>query len=100
MRQVKRRVWLLPLAAVAAFPSSVDARSIRPPVLGNWEGRGPHGLALSLELARSGKRIRAAAVAVRVPVGCPATTRNALALAGTRAVYAGPRAAPPGLSHP
>jgi len=91
---------VLGLALAALLPGSAGARSIRPPVVGNWEGRGTHGLSLSFQLARIGSRIRLQALAVTVPVGCPATVRDAVALAGTSAVYAGPRAAPPGLSHP
>lgn len=91
---------MLGLSLAALLPASAGARPIRPPVVGNWEGKGTHGLSLSFQLGRIGSRIRVQALAVTVPVGCPATARDAVALAGTSAVYAGPRAAPPGLSHP
>jgi len=92
--------WLVGFALAALLPASAEARSIRPPVAGNWEGKGTHGLSLSFQLGRIRSRIRLQALAVTVPVGCPATVRDAVALASTSAVYAGPRAAPPGLSHP
>jgi hypothetical protein len=92
--------WILGLVLATLLPASAGARSIRPPVAGNWEGKGTHGLSLSFQLARIGSRIRLQALAVTVPVGCPATVRDAVALVGTGAVYAGPHAAPPGLSHP
>jgi hypothetical protein len=91
---------VLSLALAALLPASAGGRAIRPPVVGNWEGVATHGLSLSFELGRIGSRIRVQALAVTVPVGCPATFRDAVAVAGTTAVYAGPRAAPPGLSHP
>jgi hypothetical protein len=94
------RAWFVPIAVAALVPGTVAARSVRTPVVGNWEGTGPHGLALSFQLARRGSRLRATALAVTVPVGCPPTVRQTVTLAGTNPVYAGPRAAPPGLSRP
>src|SRR5919197_3086493 len=94
------RAWILAAAVAAFLPATVEARAIRPPAVGSWEGNGPHGLALSFQLARRGSRLRATALAVMVPVGCPPTVRQTVTLAGTNPVYAGPRAAPPGLSRP
>ena len=93
-------VCAIGLVLAALVPASAGGRSIRPPVVGDWEGKGTDGLQLSFQLAHVGSRIRAQALALTLPVGCPATVRDTVAVAGTRPVYAGPHAAPPGLSHP
>src|ERR1700693_5530200 len=93
--------WVLAAAGSVLLAASAEARSSRLPDPGNWEGKGPHGLALSFQLARTRSGPHAQALAVTVPAGCPADVRNALAVAGTtKTIYSGPGAAPPGLSHP
>jgi hypothetical protein len=90
MLRTTARASALALAVLPlCLPASVEATSIGPPALGSWEGRGPQGLALSFELRRVAGAIRAEALAVSVPIGCPARARNTIAVAGTNAVYAG-----------
>jgi hypothetical protein len=72
-----------------SLPGSVTASPVASPALGSWEGKGPHGLALSFELRGAAGRVRAEALAVTLPVGCPATARNTIAVAGTKTVYTG-----------
>lgn len=90
MRHWNVRAGVLALCVVPlSLPGSVTASPVQIPASGNWEGRGPHGLALSFQLRRVAGGIRADALAVSVPIGCPATRRNSIAVAGTRTAYAG-----------
>ena len=62
------------LAAVATAP--LAAARVRPPirpVLGDWEGTGPHGLGLSFEFVRRGRHVVVLDYALGLPTGCRST---------------------------
>ena len=64
------------------------------PALGDWEGVGPDGLALSFELVRSGRRVVVRDFALGLPTGCRTTgfqTWDAMAVA--RVEYIAPGSA-------
>ncbi len=94
------RIGALALIAVMVLAAPARARALRAPATGDWEGRGPHGLALSFELSRTRRGIRADAFTLMRPFGCPATVRSAAASSVARPGYAGPGAAPPALQVP
>jgi hypothetical protein len=62
------------------------------PLPGNWEGRGPHGLPLSFSLAQRNGHLVATSIALGAPWACPATKRDAEAIALSEVAYAGPGA--------
>jgi hypothetical protein len=78
LRRVKgRRIALVAAAVIAvsagANPSGSWARTVIAPVLGDWEGAGPHGLRLSFELVRKGGGVAALDYALGLPTGCRST---------------------------
>ena len=94
------RAGALLVLVVALLPAVAQAHALRPPAAGDWEGRGPHGLALSFQLTRTQKGIRADSLTVMRPYACPATVRRANAQSVPTTGYAGPGAAPPFLQVP
>jgi hypothetical protein len=82
------------LALVAVLPGltpAASARRIRSPAIGNWEGRGPHGLPLSFRFVRSHRHVRVRNLVVGYGLSCPAKRSNAETLAYD-AGYIGPGA--------
>lgn len=94
------RAGALVVLVVALLPAVAEGRALRPPATGDWEGHGPHGLALSFELTRTHAGIHADSLTVMRPYSCPATVRRANAQTVPRTEYAGPGAAPPFLQVP
>jgi hypothetical protein len=88
-------------AGLAAIAGATTAAS-RPrtpirPVLGDWEGTGPHGLRLSFKFVRSGGHVVALDYALGLPTGCRSTGSQTWD-AGTvpRIEYIPPGSVPPG----
>jgi hypothetical protein len=80
------------LALVAVVPvlaPTAYARRIRSPTLGNWEGRGPHGLPLSFRFVRSHGHVDVRDLVIGYGTSCPAKRANAEAVA-YEAGYIGP----------
>jgi hypothetical protein len=75
---------VLPVLAPTAY-----ARRIRSPALGNWEGRGPHGLPLSFRFVRSHGHVDIRDLVIGYGLSCPAKRSHAGALA-YMAGYLGP----------
>jgi hypothetical protein len=75
------------LAATGALAPAALAR--RAPALGNWEGRGPHGLPLSFRFVRSHRRVDIRDLVIGYGQSCPAQRSNAEAVA-YQAGYIGP----------
>lgn len=77
------------LAAANAAPAGAASGSAVP-LVGNWEGTGPHGVPLSFNLVRQGGSVVATSVAVGYPASCPAVGRDAEAVPLDNPLYAGP----------
>ena len=99
-----RRVALvlaMTMAAPVALPAT--AHAVRPPKLGNWEGTGSRGVAISFRLGRSGGRIdvlRGMTVSLpTAPVLCPAGPTTAAAVHYARVSYGGPGSPPIPIFH-
>jgi hypothetical protein len=80
LRSVESRRIGAVLAATAALapsaaPTTAASRALTPirPVLGDWEGTGPHGLRLSFEFVRSRGHVVALDYALGLPTGCRST---------------------------
>ena len=84
------------LALVAAGPLAASTRggSVPLPVLGDWEGVGPHGLPFSFELARVRGRIVIRDVTPGDPLYCAGRLAPTDAYSYPRATYIGPGALP------
>lgn len=76
------------VAIVLALAPLADAR-VRSPALGNWEGRGPHGLPLSFRFVRSHRHVGVSDLVIGYGLGCPAMRSSAEAVAYS-AGYIGP----------
>ncbi len=80
------------LALVAVLPGlapAASARRVRAPALGNWEGRGPHGLPLSFRFVRSHRHVGVRNLVIGYGVSCPPKRSSAESLAYD-AGYIGP----------
>jgi hypothetical protein len=67
-------------ALVALGTDPAAARRVGRPVLGNWEGRGPHGLPLSVRFVRRHKRVDVRDLVIGYGLSCPANRSNAEAV--------------------
>ena len=77
------------VAVLPALAATADARTVRAPALGNWDGRGPHGLPLSFRFVRSHRHVGVRDLVVGYGVSCPARRSSAEAVAYD-AGYIGP----------
>jgi hypothetical protein len=77
------------VAVVPLLVATADARTVRAPALGNWEGHGPHGLPLSFRFVRHHPHVGVRDLVVGAGVSCPAQRSSAEAVAYS-AVYLGP----------
>jgi hypothetical protein len=87
-------VVLVACVVPAAFEADLAAARVRPPALGNWEGRGPHGLPLSLRFVRRHHRVDVRNLVIGYGVSCPATRAHTQAV-DYPAGYIGPGARSP-----
>jgi hypothetical protein len=74
------------------------ARTVRPPVLGNWEGRGPHGLPLSVRFVRRHRRVDVRDLVIGYGLSCPANRSHTEAV-DYAAGYIGPGSPSPFLKY-
>jgi hypothetical protein len=102
---VHRRLLLLPvlLALSASVPAAAGAAVVHPQV-GNWEGAGSNGVAISFKLVRTHHRIAiAGGLTVTVPTSpvlCPAGALSVAAEYFKQVTYTGPGSAPDAISQP
>ena len=93
----------LALVSVASASPPATALAVRPPRLGNWEGVGSRGTAISFHLVRSGHRVViGGGLTVTLPTSpvlCPAGPMEAAALHFKRVSYAGPGSPPIAIFH-
>jgi hypothetical protein len=84
------------VVAVALTPATFGASAgkVAAPVLGDWEGVGPHRLPFSLVLTRSRGRVVVSDLTVGDPVYCPPRVLATDANPEPRASYLGPGAEP------
>jgi hypothetical protein len=87
-------VLLVALAALAALMAGPAAARVRAPVLGDWEGRGPHGLPLSLRFVRRHGRVDVRDLVIGYGLSCPANRSHTEAV-DYPAGYLGPGATSP-----
>ena len=87
--------WIA-FAVLAVAPVVASARRPAPPtpVLGDWEGVGPHGLPLSFNLARVRGRVTISDLTVGDPLLCPGRLAPTNANGYPQALYLGPGAPP------
>lgn len=77
------------MAVLPALAPAAAARRIRSPALGNWEGRGPHGLPLSFRFAGRRGHVGVRDLVIGYGLSCPPKRSNAETLAYD-AGYIGP----------
>lgn len=77
---------------MVALPAA--ARGPAAPVLGNWEGVGPHGLPLSFLLTRAHRRVVVEDLVVGFPTACPQRPAPTEGVPYMHATYVGPGAPP------
>lgn len=80
---------ILALVALTLLTPMTFARRIRSPALGNWEGRGPHGLPLSYRFVRSHGHVEVRDLVIGYGFSCPPKRANAEAVLYS-AGYIGP----------
>jgi hypothetical protein len=94
-------VLALVLAVPAALPAT--AHAVRPPKLGNWEGTGSRGVAISFRLGRSGGRVDVlGGLTVSLPTSpvlCQAGPMTAAAVHYRQVGYGGPGSPPIPIFH-
>ena len=95
----RRRTWVvgwIVLVVLAVGPVEAFARRpvSRAPVLGDWEGVGPHGLPLSFRLARARGRVTIGDLTVGDPLFCPGRLALTDAIEYPQSLYIGPGAPP------
>jgi hypothetical protein len=87
-------VVLVACGALVAWTAGVADARVRSPVLGNWEGRGPHGLPLSLRFVRRHGRVDVRNLVIGYGLSCPANRAHTEAV-DYPAGYIGPGAPSP-----
>jgi hypothetical protein len=80
---------ILALVALTLLAPMAYARRIRSPALGNWEGRGPHGLPLSYRFVRTHGHVEVRDLVIGYGFSCPPKRANAEAVT-YEAGYIGP----------
>ena len=88
-RRARCGVIVALVAVVPVLAPTAGAARIRSPALGNWEGRGAHGLPLSFRFVRSHGHVGVRDLVIGFGISCPATRSSAEAVA-YRAGYIGP----------
>jgi hypothetical protein len=88
-RRTRCGVVVAVVAVVSVLAPTAEAWRARSPALGNWEGRGPHGLPLSFRFVRSHRHVGVKDLVVGYGLSCPASRIHAEAVA-YRAGYIGP----------
>jgi hypothetical protein len=81
------------LAILAVIDPAVASAPARP-VLGNWEGVGPHGLPLTFVLGSRHGRIVVSRLAVGFPLNCPDKPTSIVAVGYKSGSYGGPGSPP------
>ncbi len=85
---------MLATAASGGFAAASAKRAPTAPVLGDWEGVGPHGLPLSFSLARVHRRLTISNLTVGDPLICDGRLVPTNADPFAHALYIGPGAPP------
>jgi len=97
VRVGRRRLSLAAAAVLLAILAVIDpavAGAPATPVLGNWEGVGPHGLPLTFVLGSRHGRIVVSRLAVGFPLNCPSKPTSIVAVAYESGSYSGPGSPP------
>jgi hypothetical protein len=74
------------VTSACVFPGLSLARGVVRPLFSDWEGSGPHGIGLSFEFVRRGRRAVASDFALGLPTGCRTRGMEAWQAGAIRAV--------------